>query len=329
MIIRPLIKGVLTLIPGVESILPKGKTGGTDTAVYCYGVWLKHLTILFNNGMQTIPNTIAELGPGDSLGVGLAAMLSGVNNYYSLDIVRYSNTTHNIKVFDELVDLFKTRAARPIRGWPDYDMYLDQRLFPSIILTKEKLEESLSEERIYRIRNALVNQEAQDELVSIKYMVPWTDNNIIAKECVDLVVSHSVLEHVVDLESTYRAISIWLKPNGMMSHQIDFTSHGLSGKWNGYRAYSEIFWKMLVGNRPWLINRQPCSVHMELMKENGFEVICHLKKHRTDGIQRSQLASRWMDISNDDLTCSGTFIVAQKHESLSGNIKLDYKVFGA
>jgi hypothetical protein len=102
--------------------------------------------------MQTIPNTIAELGPGDSLGVGLAAMLSGVNDYYSLDIVRYSNTTHNIKVFDELVELFKTRAARPPRGWPDYDMYLDQRLFPSIILTKEKLEASLLYEMLLSIK---------------------------------------------------------------------------------------------------------------------------------------------------------------------------------
>jgi hypothetical protein len=313
MIIKPLIKGLLTFIPGMNSILPKGKTGGTDTAEYCYGVWLKHLTILFSNGINTMPNTIAELGPGDSIGLGLAAMLSGVNNYYALDVVRFSNTTHNLKVFDELVNLFKTRAAARLKpGWPDYDMYLDERYFPSNILTEELLELSLSEERIQLIRNALVNPGSQDEGVSIKYYVPWNNNIIIEKESVDLIVSHSVLEHVVDLESTYQAMSIWLKSKGMMSHQIDLESHGLSEKWNGYRAYSEIFWKMLVGNRPWLINRQPCSVHMELINKYGFKVICHLKNYRTDGIQRSQLSSRWMAISDDDLACSGTFIQAQK-----------------
>jgi hypothetical protein len=313
MIIKPLIKGILTLIPGMEKILPKGKTGGTVTAQYCYGVWLKHLTMLSSNGMKAIPNTIAELGPGDSLGIGLAAMLSGVNHYYALDVVRYSNTAHNLKVFDELVKLFKARAKRPTRGWPDYDMFLDEHLFPSNILTKEALEASLSEERIQRIRNALVNLGSQNMDVSIKYMVPWMDNNIIKKESVDLIISHSALEHVVDPESTYRAISIWLKPNGMMSHQIDFTCHGLSEKWNGFRAYSEFFWKLLAGNRPYLLNRQPCSLHMALINKYGFEIISHLQKHRTDGILRSQLASRWEAISEDDLSCSETFIQAQNH----------------
>jgi SAM-dependent methyltransferase len=311
MIIKPFIKGVLTLIPGMEKILPKGRTGGTVTAKYCYGVWLKHLTMLSSNGMKTIPNTIAELGPGDSLGIGLAAMLSGANIFYALDVVRYSNTAHNLKVFDELVGLFKARAARPRLGWPNYDMHLDGHLFPSNILTEAVLEVSLSEERIQRIRNALVNLGSENKGVSIKYMVPWMDNNIIEKESVDLILSHSVLEHVVDLESTYRAISIWLKPGGMMSHQIDFASHGLSEKWNGYRAYSEIFWKMLVGKRPYLLNRQPCSVHMEYIKRNGFEVICHLKNYRTDGIKRSQLTSRWETLADDDLTCSETFIQAK------------------
>ena len=97
-----------------------------------------------------------------------------------------------------------------------------------------------------------------------------------------------------------------------MSHQIDFRSHGLSEKWNGYRAYSELVWKMMLGRRPFLINRQPCSVHLGLMKQHGFKIICHMKSHRTDGINRSQLSTYWKDISDDDLTCSGTFIQAQK-----------------
>ena len=65
--LAPVIKGAATYIPGLYKMMAKQQTGGTDTAAYCYGVWLKHLTLLWANGLRTIPDTIAELGPGDSL----------------------------------------------------------------------------------------------------------------------------------------------------------------------------------------------------------------------------------------------------------------------
>jgi hypothetical protein len=82
--LTPVIKGAATYIPGLDKVASKWRkrgTGGTDTAAYCYEVWLKHLTLLWANGMRTIPDTVAELGPGDSLGTGLAALLSGANHY--------------------------------------------------------------------------------------------------------------------------------------------------------------------------------------------------------------------------------------------------------
>ena len=312
---KRVIRGFLSFIPGSQKILPVRGTGGTNSAYYCYGVWLKHITLLWENGMRSIPNTLAELGPGDSLGIGLSAMLCGVNNYYALDVVKYSNIETNLEIFDELVTLFESRAARPTKGWPDFDEYLNENLFPSHILTDELLKESLSEKRVAAIRNILKNPEYQSNEVSIKYMVPWSDESIIEKNCVDIILSHSVLEHVVDLESTYRALYAWLKPKGMMTHQIDFRSHGLSDKWNGYRAYPEFLWKIALGKRPFLINRQPHSVHIELMKKNGFNIICDLARYRTDGIQRSDLSKNWKDISDDDLTCSGTFIQVEKNST--------------
>lgn len=310
--IRPVVKGLLTFVPGMQKVLPKKGTDGTNSAVYCYGVWLKHLTLLWENGMRSIPITIAELGPGDSLGTGLAAMLSGANNYLALDVVKYSDITLNLKIFDELVSSFKTRTGRPTKNWPDYDNYLDDNLFPSHILTDEVLDASLTEERILLIRKALMIPESKNTGITIKYMVPWSDDNIIEKESIDLIISQAVLEHVMDLDSTYRALHSWLRPGGYMSHQIDFTSHGLSDKWNGHWASSEKLWNVMLGRRPYFINRQPCSAHVGLTKKHGFKLICHLKRHRTDGVQRSQLSSYWKEISDDDLTCSATFIQAQK-----------------
>ena len=310
--IKPILKGFSTFIPGVQKILPEKGTGGTKSALYCYEVWLKHLILLYENGLHKIPNTMAEIGPGDSLGIGLAALLSGVNNYYALDVVKYSDVTTNLRIFDELVLLFKTRAGRPTKGWPDYDKYLPDDLFPNHILSDEMLDASLSDERIMRIRNAITNPNSQNEGIIIKYLVPWFEHSIIEHETVDVIVSHAVMEHVSDLNNTYNSLYLWLKPNGLMSHQIDLTCHGLSKQWNGYRKYSELLWKIIVGKRPFLINRQPCSVHADLLGKYGFKIVCYLKRHRNDGIHKSQLSPYWRTISDDDLTCSGIFIQAQK-----------------
>jgi hypothetical protein len=310
--IRAATKGLLTFVPGIRNLLTEKGTGGTDSAQYCYGVWLKHLTLLWQYGLRKLPNTLAELGPGDSLGVGFAAMLCGVNRYYALDVIMHSNTDANVKIFDELVELFKIRAARPKKGWPDFDQYLDRNLFPSDILTEELLTKSLSGTRLDAIRNAITGSSASDPLIQIKYMVPWLDDKIIERETVDVILSHSVLEHVEDLEKTYRALYLWLKPKGMMSHQIDFRSHGISAEWNGYRRYSEFVWKIVMGKRTFLINRQPHSVHLDMLRKNGFTAVCNLAHHRDDGISRSQLSKHWRSISEHDLTCSEAYISAIK-----------------
>jgi len=311
--IGPIVKGSLTYIPGVTRWFTRKDTGGTNSAQYCYGVWLKHLTMLWESGMHSIPTTLAELGPGDSMGIGLAAMLSGVDKYYALDVVKYSNIDFNIKIFNELVMLFQGRAARPEKGWPDCDQYLDENLFPGHILTEGILGISLSEERISRIRSAIMEPESSNNGISVKYIAPWSDERVIDKDTVDVILSHAVLEHVVDLNSAYGALYAWLKTGGMMSNHIDFSSHGLSEKWNGFRAYPEWVWKLVVGKRPFLMNRQPYSVHVNLMERNNFKIICNLKHYRReDGIQRSQLSSYWKNISDDDLTISSAFIQAYK-----------------
>ncbi|MCX5752849.1 MAG: methyltransferase domain-containing protein [Candidatus Krumholzibacteria bacterium] len=282
MVIKPVVKGLLTFIPGVSRILPKGRTGGTNRASYCLEVWLKHLALLRASGMRAIPRTLAELGPGDSIGVGLAALLSGVDRYYALDVVRFSNTVANLAIFDELAALSKARDP------------------------------SVSDERIARIRGAIASPGSERDGVTIEYMVPWSDIRVLEPESIDVIISHAVLEHVVDLESTYRALALWLKPGGMMSHQMDFTSHRIAEKWNGYRAYPEFLWKAIVGRRTYLINRQPCSVHLDLLEKNGFEIVSTKRVVRTDGIRRSQLARRWRSISDEDLACSDLTVQARK-----------------
>jgi hypothetical protein len=86
---RSLAIGIATFIPGFRSFTAR-KTGGTVSARYCYSVWLRHLCMLHAHGLPMTFETVVEFGPGDSLGTGLAALLSGADRYITLDAVRYA-----------------------------------------------------------------------------------------------------------------------------------------------------------------------------------------------------------------------------------------------
>lgn len=308
----PVARGLLTYFPAINELLPSATTGGaTTSANYCYGVWLKHLTLLHANGLPAVPRTIAELGPGDSLGVGLCGLLSGADQYVGLDVVAHSNPAANQLVLHDLVAKFRDRAPNADHGWPQFDSYLDARGFPSQILGEELLRTTLSPERVDAIRQA-ISLPSVGSQISVEYKAPWFDPRVIEEDSIDLIVSQSVLEHVEDLAGTYQALYQWLKPGGWMSHQIDFKSHQLSKRWNGYRTCSEGMWALTFGKRPFLINRQPASVHLRLLKETGFTLVTEQKYLRQDGVCRNELAPLWSQISEEDLNCSGLYVIARK-----------------
>ena len=95
---------------------------------------------------------------------------------------------------------------------------------------------------------------------------------IVAEASLDLIFSQAVLEHVDGLEETYRAMFAWLKPGGYASHVIDFTAHGRSPFWNGHWAYSDWEWELVRGKREFLLNREPLSTHLALVRNVGFEL---------------------------------------------------------
>jgi predicted SAM-dependent methyltransferase len=309
MALKPLILGVATFIPGMSylrELRTKG-TGGTISADYCYSVWLRHLVHAQQNGLSKVPEIVAELGPGDSIGVGLAALLSGSEKYFAFDVVSYSDLQRNLNIFDELISLFRSRAAIPgAEKFPKIKPNLDCYDFPASILTDELLEESLAESRIKRIRDSLENASSKDSL--IQYKAPWFESGTLETESVDMVFSQAVLEHVDQLESSYSAMHSWLKPQGMMSHQIDFKCHGTADEWNGHWTYSDFAWRLIRGTRAYLLNREPYSTHKRLLKEIGFNVVGEQTVMTASALKRNQLAERFKKLSDEDLSTSDAFI---------------------
>jgi hypothetical protein len=101
-------EGLATYVPGIPWL--RGGTGGTSSACYCYSVWLRHLVMARRAGLRPSLDVVAELGPGDSIGTGLAALLSGAGKHVGLDVVPFASNAQNVRIFEELVALFKTRA---------------------------------------------------------------------------------------------------------------------------------------------------------------------------------------------------------------------------
>lgn len=310
--LKPLVKGLLTWIPGVHRAFYNATApGGTASADYCYGVWLKHMMMLFKHGMPAMPRTVVELGPGGTLGTGVAALLSGAERYAAVDQVRHATPAATVAVLHELAKLFQARAPRPKRGWPDYDDALDANLFPSAVLTPERLERSLAPERLHALAAAASTLDAPHPDSLIRYAT-WADTVPVRDREADLVFSHVVLCHVEDLDAMYANFARWLKPGGWMSHQVEFSALGTAEGWNGHLAYGETTWKLIAGRRPYFVSREPASTHLELMQKHGFEVKLFLRAMRDDGLPREKLAPRWRGLSDEDLTTWNVFVVARK-----------------
>jgi len=304
--LKALVSGVVTWLPGFVAMRA---TGGTDSARYCYSAWLRHF-VLSAPGRRAggLPRTVAELGPGDSLGIGLTALLCGVEKYYALDVVEYSDLSSNLSILDELVTLLRNREPVPGEAdFPGMQPQLADYSFPHHLLPDTLLDAALAPERVESIRESLRHPGPQSRIV---YQAPWTDPALIRPGSVDMIFSQEVLEHVTDMSGVYEAMRRWLAPDGVMSHQIDYRCHGKADTWNGHWTYSDLEWKVIVGRRPYLLNRAPHSEHMNLLRKAGFDVIEERRARSPSQITRRQLAPRFQNISDDDLTTSGAFVLA-------------------
>ena len=307
---RSLLRGIASFVPGIKGyILNRSRTGGTGTARYCYTVWLRHLVMAHKNGLNPYPKTVAELGPGDSIGIGLAALISGCDKYYGFDIVDFTDNQRNASIFDELVLLFQNRAPIPDeKDFPQVKPYLESYAFPADIFDDDRLQQALDTSRLEKLRSAVLGKHIEDS--PIQFQVPWYDIDVVKQTSVDMIYSQAVLEHVDELRNTYKIMRQWLKPEGFMSHQIDFGCHGTADEWNGHWTFSDFRWKLIVGGRPYLLNRKPHSAHISMLSQEGFRVVFDLPHRDVSNIKRRQLAPNFSSITDDDLTIRGAFIQA-------------------
>ncbi len=316
---QTMLKGVISYLPGVYHYVDDTRS---VSAEFCYSVWLRHLVLAAQHGLDTEPQVFLELGPGSSLGVGLCSLLCGARIHYALDAIPFAKLDHNLAVLENLVDLFEKRTDIPHGSVfaTEVKPVLPSYGFPGHVLTEKRLRESLAKERIQAIRLALASALSDDtptghySEISIKYFAPWSDPRVVPGQSVDMILSNTVLQCVEDLPAVYAAFDYWLKPGGVMSHNIDYSSYGATKEWNGHWACSRLEWRLMRGNRLYLLNRRPHSTHVDLTLRHGFRIATDLRTTTASGIRRDQLADDFRWLTEEDLHTNGALVQSVKVE---------------
>jgi hypothetical protein len=303
-----IIKGLIKAAIPIPKLHTPSRTGGTDNSRYCYTTWLRHLVVL-NKYQKEIPAVIAELGPGDSPGTGIAALLCGCKKYIALDYFSYGTAANNVKIFDELVILFSNRTALPDeKEFPLVIPHLDNYDFPAHILTEEVLAKSMAAERLAAIRKELADPGSSN--IFVHYFVPWKVSDI-KYETLDLFFSQSVLQYV-DLRVVYPAINKWLKPKGHMAHAVDFSSLGSHTEWNGHWAYTAPEWKLFSIGKKILLNRAPFCYHKNYLVKYGFNLLNSIIYKNKEGFQKKQLSKEFRQLPDDELEIYTAYMLSAK-----------------
>jgi hypothetical protein len=144
----------------------------------------------------------------------------------------------------------------------------------------------------------------------IDYRTRWFDDRAIERDSIDMLYSQAVLEHVDELVGSYRAMRLWIKPDGVISHQIDFRCHNTARAWNGHWKYSDFVWTLIRGRRSYLLNREPYSTHLRLLAESGFAFVGGQTCCSESALARADLAPRFRHLTDQDLTTSSALIQA-------------------
>lgn len=297
------------------------RTYGTDNSRYCYSVWIRHLTYAHKMGFDHVDKVVAELGPGESIGIGLAALLTGCKKYHALDIHQYWDTKKNLIIFDKLVDLFKNRTDIPDnQEFPKVYPLLDHYGFPYQILKDDLMRKMLSEDRIAKLRSEIRNMDSKKG-DHIEFYVPWETTAKIQNGSLDYIYSQAVLQYVDDLESTYGRMNTLLKMGGMMSHCIDFSSHGMTKSWNGQWIFSDAEWRFVHGNKKIILNREPKSTHVRINADQGFEILLMKDTKNQIGYTQKKFHKKYEYLSDQDTQTSASFILSKKIKDTTNNIR--------
>tara|TARA_B100000401_G_C52712076_1_gene674326 strand:+ start:191 stop:1042 length:852 start_codon:yes stop_codon:yes gene_type:complete len=191
------------------------------------------------NQINVIDNpVIMEIGPGDSLFSMVYSRKYSNEKFYFLDVNDFA--TKNLSLY--------------------YGLH--NSLIKEDYLTKKLEAPFATFEDVLNFYNASYLTSSLDSLRTLD------DNSI------DYIFSHSVLEHVrkYELNSIVREIYRILKPNGVISHNINYKDH-LDESLNNLRFSEKIWESNIFAESGFYTNRIPAIEMHKMFKENRFKLV--------------------------------------------------------
>lgn len=150
---------------------------------------------------------------------------------------------------------------------------------------------------------------------NIHYLIRPSGLSGLSNE-VDVVISRAVLEHVNDLDATFRDMHDALKPGGIAIHQVDLKSHGLHrDNPLDFLCWPSWLWSLMYGAKG-VPNRLRVNAYRDAAERNGLEIVMlsptQLADEKDVDEVRPHLAKPFSTLTRDDLSWLGFWLVCRK-----------------
>lgn len=251
------------------------RLGRMDRPDYALKIFDLHIRRAFPDG-RLDGKTVLEIGPGDSLASAVAARTHGAAQTLLVDAGAFAS--RDVDLYRAMADAL---AARDLAA-PD-------------LTDAQTLEDVLTR-------------------CSARYLTTGVEAFAdLPDDSVDLIWSHSVLEHIPlqQLPRLAAEMRRVLKPDGRMSHNIDFQDH-LSHGLNSLR-FSEAVWESpTMRNAGFYTNRVRARTMHDLIRQAGFDLIVEdFGRWPEPPLARRDLDPAFRDLTDDELSIRTSHLLAR------------------
>jgi len=242
-------------------------------ASYSHGIFQSHMASIAAH-TRTDPNSLLELGPGDSVSTAIWARAQSIDRTILVDAGRFAPS-----------DVDAYQGALKLAG-----------------LENHQAAKASTLDEMLRL------------LGSTYICTGLAGLQSIPSDSVDAMFSNAVLEHVrrSEFSATMRELYRIQRPGGVSSHQIDLRDH-LGGALNSLRISHQRWESPLFSQSGFYTNRLRCSEIRSICADAGWEVLeCTERRWPSLVTRRSALHADFQHLSDEDLLVSGVRLVVRR-----------------